>query len=81
MASSEPGPRPYVGKCPICKAPRDPDYRPFCSRRCSDVDLARWLGGAYAIAGGTADTDEEGDDTLARRGAAAEKEGGTDEDA
>lgn len=37
------------GKCPICGRPSAPDYRPFCSRRCADVDLARWLGGAYAI--------------------------------
>lgn len=35
--------------CPICGKPTDPKYRPFCSRRCADVDLARWLGGAYAI--------------------------------
>ena len=37
------------GKCPICGRPGVPDYRPFCSRRCADVDLARWLGCAYAI--------------------------------
>jgi hypothetical protein len=37
------------GKCPICGRPSEPDCRPFCSRRCADVDLARWLGGAYAI--------------------------------
>ena len=35
--------------CPICKKPVDPKYRPFCSRRCSDVDLQRWLTGGYAI--------------------------------
>ena len=35
--------------CPICGRPSEPDYRPFCSRRCADVDLARWLSGAYAI--------------------------------
>lgn len=35
--------------CPICRAPTDPKYRPFCSRRCADVDLARWLNGVYAI--------------------------------
>lgn len=35
--------------CPICKKPADKIYRPFCSRRCSDVDLGRWLGGSYAI--------------------------------
>jgi uncharacterized protein len=37
------------GKCPICGRPSAPDYRPFCSRRCADLDLARWLSGAYAI--------------------------------
>ena len=35
--------------CPICTRPADPQYRPFCSRRCADVDLARWLTGTYAI--------------------------------
>ena len=35
--------------CPICKKPTDPAYRPFCSRRCADVDLAKWLSGSYAI--------------------------------
>ncbi len=36
--------------CPICRKPSDPRYRPFCSRRCADVDLGRWLTGGYAIA-------------------------------
>jgi uncharacterized protein len=36
-------------KCPICDRPSEDKYRPFCSRRCADVDLARWLRGAYAI--------------------------------
>ncbi len=36
--------------CPICAKPTDPAHRPFCSRRCADVDLARWLTGRYAIA-------------------------------
>ena len=35
--------------CPICRKPPDPQYRPFCSRRCADVDLGRWLTGGYAI--------------------------------
>lgn len=35
--------------CPICNAPLDPKYRPFCSRRCADVDLARWMNGGYAV--------------------------------
>ena len=35
--------------CPICDRETDAKYRPFCSRRCADVDLGRWLTGAYAI--------------------------------
>lgn len=36
-------------KCPICGKPPTPQYRPFCSRRCADVDLQRWLTGGYAV--------------------------------
>jgi endogenous inhibitor of DNA gyrase (YacG/DUF329 family) len=36
-------------RCPICGRPSEESYKPFCSRRCADVDLARWLRGAYAI--------------------------------
>lgn len=35
--------------CPICGKPSAPDVRPFCSKRCADVDLQRWFTGAYAI--------------------------------
>jgi endogenous inhibitor of DNA gyrase (YacG/DUF329 family) len=35
--------------CPICGKPADPKARPFCSRRCADVDLHRWLSGVYAV--------------------------------
>ena len=36
--------------CPICKRnPAEVDYRPFCSKRCADVDLSRWFTGGYAI--------------------------------
>ena len=35
--------------CPICKAPAAAAYRPFCSRRCADIDLGRWVSGGYAI--------------------------------
>jgi uncharacterized protein len=36
--------------CPICGKPVEPRFRPFCSRRCADVDLHRWLSGAYTVA-------------------------------
>ena len=35
--------------CPICDAETDEAYRPFCSRRCADRDLARWFNGSYAV--------------------------------
>ncbi|HEY8382642.1 MAG TPA: DNA gyrase inhibitor YacG [Microvirga sp.] len=35
--------------CPICGKPTEPASRPFCSKRCADVDLHRWLTGRYAI--------------------------------
>jgi hypothetical protein len=37
-------------KCVICGKPQEQAYRPFCSKRCADVDLNRWLSGGYAIA-------------------------------
>lgn len=43
--------------CPICDKKTDAKYRPFCSKRCADVDLAKWLNGSYAIP--ASDTDEE----------------------
>jgi uncharacterized protein len=38
-----------VKPCPICAKPRDESYTPFCSKRCADVDLNKWLTGRYAI--------------------------------
>jgi Uncharacterized protein conserved in bacteria len=35
--------------CPICGKPTEQAYRPFCSRRCADVDLQRWFAGVYAV--------------------------------
>ena len=40
--------------CVICGKPRDPRYAPFCSSRCADVDLHRWLKGTYVIPGANA---------------------------
>jgi endogenous inhibitor of DNA gyrase (YacG/DUF329 family) len=51
-------------RCPICAKPTDPAYRPFCSRRCADIDLQRWLVGRYAIP--AAREDEEGDGEAGR---------------
>jgi endogenous inhibitor of DNA gyrase (YacG/DUF329 family) len=35
--------------CPICGKPAKPAHRPFCSARCAEVDLGRWLTGRYRI--------------------------------
>ena len=35
--------------CPICGKPATPEAEPFCSKRCADIDLHRWLSGRYAI--------------------------------
>lgn len=37
--------------CPICEKPADPRYQPFCSKRCADVDLGRWLSDRYVVPG------------------------------
>ena len=37
--------------CPICGKAEAPKSKPFCSKRCADVDLNRWLSGSYAIPG------------------------------
>jgi endogenous inhibitor of DNA gyrase (YacG/DUF329 family) len=35
--------------CPICAKSQVEAYKPFCSRRCADIDLGRWLNGGYAV--------------------------------
>jgi endogenous inhibitor of DNA gyrase (YacG/DUF329 family) len=55
-----------AAKCPICGKPADARHRPFCSPRCVDVDLQRWLSGRYVVPGaegvGTPRHDDEEDD-------------------
>ena len=45
--------------CPICEKDSDAKYRPFCSKRCADLDLGKWLSGSYAIPSAAQDEDEE----------------------
>ena len=44
--------------CPICGRPPIKAYRPFCSKRCADVDLGRWMTGAYAVPAEEREPDE-----------------------
>ncbi|RZS50093.1 DNA gyrase inhibitor YacG [Variibacter gotjawalensis] len=52
---------PTKPKCSVCGKPVDPATRPFCSKRCRDVDLHRWLSGRYAIPG--VESAEDSDET------------------
>lgn len=45
--------------CPICEKPAEKAFRPFCSKRCADIDLGKWFSGGYAIA---ADDPEDAED-------------------
>ena len=45
--------------CPICGKPSLDKFRPFCSRRCGDVDLNRWLSGVYTVPVRETDDDPE----------------------
>ena len=47
--------------CPVCGKPTEQKYRPFCSSRCADVDLARWLRGDYVIPGSVSEEEETPD--------------------
>jgi len=53
---------PKGAPCPICEAPATAEYAPFCSKRCADVDLHRWLSGGYAIPAEDDDTDGVGEE-------------------
>ena len=45
--------------CPICSKDTHEKYRPFCSKRCADVDLGRWMTGQYAVPSQDPDEAEE----------------------
>ena len=45
-------------KCPICGKPAVEASKPFCSPRCRDVDLNRWLSGKYVIPGKETDPED-----------------------
>lgn len=47
-------PRPRRAPCPVCGKPATAAHRPFCSARCRDIDLGRWLRGVYRV-----ETDED----------------------
>ena len=38
-----------AARCPICGKAAEQAFKPFCSKRCADIDLNRWLSGVYAV--------------------------------
>ena len=38
-----------AAQCPVCGKPADDKYKPFCSKRCADIDLGRWLKESYRV--------------------------------
>ena len=51
MPADEPRRPAARARCPVCGKPTQPAHRPFCSVRCAQIDLGRWLTGGYAIPG------------------------------
>lgn len=45
--------------CPICGKPAEAAFQPFCSPRCADIDLGRWLTDRYAIPTEADETEED----------------------
>ncbi len=56
--------------CPICNRETVTEYRPFCSKRCADIDLAKWLTGSYAVPSEDPEDAEEAAEEAARLEAA-----------
>ncbi|SFM05439.1 DNA gyrase inhibitor YacG [Shimia aestuarii] len=52
--------------CPICKKDTVAKYRPFCSKRCADVDLGKWLSGDYALPSGDPEEAETAIDEISQ---------------
>ena len=58
--------------CPVCGKPAEAALAPFCSRRCADIDLGRWLKGSYAIPGRPEDDAGAGSEGSPEDGEASE---------
>lgn len=53
--------------CPICGNPGNKTFRPFCSKRCADIDLGMWMNGAYAVPSHDAEDVEQALDELQKQ--------------
>jgi len=62
MADSPKSGRP-APSCPICGTPQVERFAPFCSKRCAQIDLGRWLNESYVIAGSDSPSSEDPDES------------------
>ena len=60
---SDPATSPRLKPCPVCGKLAIEQFRPFCSQRCTDVDLNRWLSGVYTVPAEENDERLAGDDS------------------
>jgi endogenous inhibitor of DNA gyrase (YacG/DUF329 family) len=60
MADEQNTAPPPARPCAICGKPAVQRFKPFCSARCADIDLGRWLKGSYVVPGEALDETEEG---------------------
>jgi endogenous inhibitor of DNA gyrase (YacG/DUF329 family) len=71
---SDPAAVPRLKPCPVCGKVSVEQFRPFCSRRCSDVDLNRWLSGVYAVPAKENDEDADDDEAPPQQRAPQQRE-------
>ncbi len=48
--------------CPLCGKTTDEKFKPFCSKRCADIDLGKWFSGNYAVAAVETDDIDDADE-------------------
>jgi endogenous inhibitor of DNA gyrase (YacG/DUF329 family) len=53
---------PQKPRCPVCGKRPTPEHKPFCSKRCADIDLGRWLTESYSLAETPSDDEESPED-------------------
>ncbi len=57
---------PDARKCALCGKVQSDQFKPFCSKRCADIDLGNWLGERYAVPAVEDDDDPSARDDLAQ---------------
>ena len=62
MGDVSPLPRRKPAGCPICGKPAVERFHPFCSKRCADIDLGRWLNESYRVKSDEAPDDSPSDE-------------------